>query len=257
LVWPEDGDAAIEPLAPALLEYVRRLEPYAGSAYTVQLAAEGHQPARQACLALQWAALTLAPPLEAPAAIRAHGPLRVWVVRAWEPDPPPQVEAVEWVLLSSLPVTTLAEAQQRVDWYTCRWFCEDFHQCLKTGCRIEQRQLDDGADIQRLLGFVLPIAVRLLQLRQTVRNAPQAPASTVVEPLLVQVLARRQQLDADSLTAEAFWQEVARLGGYQGRRRDGPPGWRTVWRGWRYLSDLADGARLFVIPDAEPPQRWR
>jgi L-lactate utilization protein LutB len=34
------------------------------------------------------------------------------------------------------------DAQMRVDWYTCRWFCEDFHQCLKTGCRIEQRQLD-------------------------------------------------------------------------------------------------------------------
>jgi hypothetical protein len=154
------------------------------------------------------------------------------------------------VLLSSLPVGNLGDAQTRVDWYTCRWFCEDFHQCLKTGCRIEQRQLDDGADIQRLLGFALPIAVRLLQLRQTVRQAPEVPATTVVEPLLVQVLARRQRLNWQTLTAEQFWQQVARLGGHQGRRHDGPPGWRTVWRGWRYLSDLADGARLFATPDA-------
>ena len=131
----------------------------------------------------------------------------------------------------------------------CDYAIEDCHQCLKTGCQIERSQLDDGADIQRLLGFALPIAVRLLQLRQTVRQAPQTPAITVVAPRLVQVLARRQKLDWQTLTAEQFWQQVARLGGFQGRRRDGPPGWRTVWRGWRYLSDLADGARLFAIPD--------
>ena len=125
---------------------------------------------------------------EAPPEIRAHGPSRFgWCGLGTRP--PPGVEAIEWVLLSSLPVENLGDAQTRVDWYTCRWFCEDFHQCLKTGCRIEQRQLDDGADIQRLLGFALPIAVRLLQLRQTVRQAPEVPATTVVELLLVQVLA--------------------------------------------------------------------
>jgi hypothetical protein len=252
LVWPDERAEAAEPTAQAVLDYIERLEPHAGSEYTVTLPAEGSQPARPAHLALQWAAITLAPPVQAPPEIRGHGPLKVWVVRAWEPDPPPGVAPVEWVLLSSLPVENLAAAQTRVDWYTCRWFCEDFHQCLKTGCRIEQRQLDDGADIQRLLGFALPIAVRLLQLRQTVRQAPEVPATTVVEPLLVQVLARRQRLNWQTLTAEQFWQQVARLGGYQGRRNDGPPGWRTVWRGWRYLSDLADGARLFVISDASP-----
>jgi hypothetical protein len=246
LVWPDDSTEAADPTAQAVRDYVQRLEPHPGSEYTLTLPAEGQQPARQARVVLQWAALTLAPPVQAPPEIRAPGPLKVWVVRAWEPNPPPDVAPVEWVLLSSLPVETLDEAQMRMDWYTCRWFCEDLHQCLKTGCRIEQRQLDDGADIQRLLGFALPIAVRLLQLRQTVRQAPAVPATTVVEPLLVQVLARRQRLNWQTLTAEQFWQQVARLGGHQGRRHDGPPGWRTVWRGWRYLSDLADGARLFA-----------
>lgn len=244
LVWAEDAAAA--PLAHAVLDLVRSLEPQPGSEYAVTVPATGSQATRQAHLALQWTAVTLAPPVQAPPEIRAHGPLKVWVVRAWEPDPPAGVDPVEWVLLSSLPVTTLAEAQTRVDWYTCRWFCEDFHQCLKTGCRIERSQLDDGADIQRLLGFALPIAVRLLQLRQIVRQAPEVPATAVVEPLLVQVLAHRQRLDWQTLTAAQFWAQVARLGGHQGRRGDGPPGWRTVWRGWRYLADLAEGARLFV-----------
>lgn len=255
LVWSADQAEAHEPMAQSVLDYVQGLEPQPGSAYTVQLPAAGQQPARSACLALQWAAITLAPPVQAPPAIQAHGPLKVWVVRAWEPDPPPGIAAVEWVLLSSLPVETLADAQTRVDWYSCRWFCEDFHQCLKTGCHIEQRQLDAAADIERLLGFVLPIAVHLLQLRQAVRHAPAVPATGQVEPLLVQVLARRQGLDWQTLTAEQFWSQVARLGGHQGRRHDGPPGWRTVWRGWRYLSDLADGARLFVSSPNYPQLR--
>ena len=165
MIWPADSPEATEPTAQAVLDYIQGLALQPGSAYTVTLPAAGEQPARQAHLALQWAAL-------APAEIRARGSLKVWMVRAWEPDPAPDVEPIEWILLSSLPVETLGDAQTRVDWYTCRWFCEDFHQCLKTGCRIARRQLDDGADIQRLLGFALPIAVRLLQLRQTVRQAP-------------------------------------------------------------------------------------
>jgi hypothetical protein len=36
---------------------------------------------------------------------------------------------------------------------------EDYHQCLKTGCAIEKRQLDHGDDICRLLGFLCPIPV--------------------------------------------------------------------------------------------------
>jgi hypothetical protein len=120
---------------------------------------------------------------------------------------------------------------------------------LKTGCRVEDSQLDDGADLQRLLGFAAPIAVRLLQLRQAARNIPDLPATALVEPLMVQVLARRQKTDPDTMSPAEFWRRLARLGDHQGRRRDGPPGWRTVWRGWRLLSDLTEGARLFVVPD--------
>jgi hypothetical protein len=99
LVWPSDSPEAAEPTAQAVLDYVQGLEPQPGSEYTVTLPAEGAQPARQAHLALQWAAITLAPPVQAPPEIRAHGPLKVWLVRAWEPDPPPGVEAIAWVVV--------------------------------------------------------------------------------------------------------------------------------------------------------------
>lgn len=249
LTWTADRPEANQAEAHALLEYARSLPPQPDSAYSIVVPAHDKQPAREAHLALQWACIRLSPPEQAPLDIRNHPPLTIWIVRAWEPDPPVGVEPVEWVLLSSLPVTTLTEAQRAIDWYTCRWFCEDYHQCLKTGCRVEHSQLDDGADLQRLLGFAAPIAVRLLQLRQAARTVPDLPATTLVDPLMVQVLARRQKVEWQTMTAEQFWHSVARLGGHQGRRRDGDPGWRTVWRGWRYLSDMTEGAQLFASPN--------
>jgi len=252
LTWAEEVPQADQAEAQALMEYARTLPPVAESAYPVQVPARPPHAARTAVLALQWAAITIPPSRGTAPAARRAGALTVWVVRAWEPDPPPDVEPLEWILLTSWPVAGLAEAHRLVEWYSCRWISEDYHQCLKTGCRIERSQLDEAADIARLLGFASLIAVRLLQLRQAARHTPEIPATALVEPLMVQVLAARQHTDWPTMTAEQFWHRVARLGGHQGRRRDGPPGWRTVWRGWRYLSDLTEGARLFAsLPSSD------
>jgi hypothetical protein len=245
LVWEDQQPDADQALAQRALDYARQRPAVPASAYTITVPAHGRQPARQAVIALAWGQTAIAAPQQAAKAVRQRGPLTVWVLRAWEPDAPADAkEPVEWVLLSSVPIHTLADARRCIHWYTCRWLCEDYHQCLKTGCRIEDSQLDDGADIQRLLGFAAPIAVRLLQLRQDVRLVPDVPALQVLEPLMVKILAQRYALDAQTLTLSQFYRHVAMLGGYQGRKRDGPPGWRALWHGWRYLSDLTNGARL-------------
>ena len=60
-----------------------------------------------------------------------------------------------------------------MDWYRARWRVEDYHQCLKTGCRIEERQLQSAERLIRLLGLLSPLAVRLLQVRDLSRQAPE------------------------------------------------------------------------------------
>lgn len=246
LVW----DAEVVPIDGGppglLLDYARRLPAQAEGGYTVAVPATKTQAARQAQVVLQWAPLKLQPGSHDTPAMRRHAPFRVWLLRVWEPAPPAGAEPVEWLLLSDLPITNVADAHRAVDWYTCRWLCEDYHQCLKTGCRIEHSQLDAAADIQRLLGFVAPIAVRLLQLRQQVRVLPEVPAVQVLDPMMVQILARRYALEGPTLSLGQFFRHVAMLGGYQGRKSDGPPGWRTLWKGWRHLSDLTEGAHLLV-----------
>jgi hypothetical protein len=75
-----------------------------------------------------------------------------------------------------VPTTTLEQAWERVDWYRQRWLVEDDHQCLKSGCRIEERQLHSVEGLMRLLGLLSPLAVRLLQIRAAARAEPERPA---------------------------------------------------------------------------------
>ncbi len=206
-------------------------------------ARHGHQK-RSAQLQLACGQMTLLPPRHEPRANKE--PLTVWVIRVWEEQAPEGEEPLEWVLLTSVPTTTLEEAWERVDWYRHRWLVEDYHQCLKSGCRIEQRQLQTVDGLMRLLGLLSPLAVRLLQVRACAREDPERPAYEVIEPLMLAMLAERTGGSPLSMTVGTFWIEVARMGGYLARSHDGPPGWRTIWKGWLSLQTLLEGAHLVL-----------
>ena len=173
-------------------------------------------------------------------------PLVVWVVRVWEPEPPEGVEGLEWVRLPSVPTAMVEQAWQRVDWYRARWIVEDYHQGLKTGCRIELRQLQSYEALRRLLGLLAPTAVRLLQLRAAARDTPERLASEILPMDLVQVVAllAKVPVPAAELTAQQCWYTIARYGGYLRRRSGGPPGWKTLWKGWFYIQALLEGVHL-------------
>lgn len=228
-----------------LMDFARQLVPQSEQTYAVEVSATGKkgskQPKRLAQIRMAWSPLHL----PAPSYVKGHPGMEIWLVRAWEPAPPVGAEAVEWILLTSLALNDWEQARYITQLYECRWLVEDYHMCLKTGCRIEASQLDHGEDLPRLLGFLAPIAVRLLQFRQLVRTAPETPAPTL-DPLLVRLLAAKFKLAESRMTVKRFWTLVAQLGGYLGRQSDGPPGWRTLWKGWRQLADWADGVRLLT-----------
>jgi hypothetical protein len=39
-----------------------------------------------------------------------------------------------------------------------------------------------------------------------------------------------------------FYYALARLGGHQNRKHDHPPGWQTIWEGWKELQAMVCGA---------------
>ena len=218
-----------------LMATARTWQPVVGK--IVSLRSRAGRPAREARVLVSYGRVQLRVP-------RGQVPLTVWVIRAWEVDAPEGAEPMEWVLATSVPVERAEDALERLTWYGARWLVEDYHQCLKTGCAIEHRDLEHADRVKRLLGFQAPIAVRLLQLRETTRYNPAEPAAAVADPLAVAILAAHLGLPASGMTVHTFAWGVARLGGFIGRRHDGEPGWKTLWKGWLHLEAMLQGARL-------------
>lgn len=212
---------------PALLERIRA-EPGRTERRVHLSARAGGRPERQHCLRVCWMTAHLRSPAHQPA-----GPgIDVWVVRAWN-------ESVEWIVLSTVPVTDDAQANRVLDWYTARWQIEEYHKALKTGCRIEALELSTADRLEAALGLMAIVAVRLLQLREQARRTPDDPAAGCIDPLWLALIAARFSLDPGSLSVRQFWHAVARLGGFLARKGDGEPGWLTLWRGFLRLQDMA------------------
>jgi hypothetical protein len=222
-----------------LLTFARQLP--AQDEQAVDLPAGHGHPARQTRLKLAFSGLTLTPNW-----LHKHrSPIDAWVIRVWEEQPGPEIpNPVDWYLLTSLPTETVGQAWLRVDWYRDRWLAEDFHQCLKTGCQIEQRHFREKDRLLRLLGLLAPVAVQLLSLREAARLEPERPAHQVLPADLVRVVAHLAHQAPETITLHDFWRLVAQKGGFLGRQRDGPPGWKSLWTGWLYLQNLLDGVRL-------------
>ena len=209
---------------------------------TLTLQGNQKRPQRDATLLISWGTIRLWEPSGEYG--KGERPMVVSVVRTWEPNPPEGVKPLEWLLLVSQEVHTLEQAWEKVGWYRIRWTVEDYHQCLKTGCQIEARQLQSYDGLHTLLGFLGPLAVRLLQMRALARQNPDGFAHDVLPIDVVKVVAHRAKISADQLTVRQCWHGVAKAGGFLGRKGDGEPGWKTLWKGWLYLQTIVEGIHL-------------
>lgn len=192
----------------------------------LSLRARPGSPARAVRLNLAWTEATLSVPR------RTSGdPLRVWCVRVWEE----KEDGLEWLLLTTVEIESEAEALELAEWYRLRWLVEEYHKCLKTGCRIQESQLESREGLEALLGFLGIVAVALLSYK-----AP-GPCTRVDPELASAVSALSGQDVADP---KIFLRELAKLGGFLGRKSDGEPGWQTIWKGWMRLQDILIGIQI-------------
>ncbi len=228
----------------ALQQYLRTL-PLAGT-YELDLRARPQQPARTAKLEVRFGRLQMPMPAHrSPYVKRVNpGPITMWVVWVREIDPPKGVDPIEWVLYTSLPVESFADALVVIGYYEKRWLIEEWHKALKTGCQVEARQLKSPERLEAMIGLMSVVAVRLLQLKSLARTDPERPVRTVVPRLWIEMLAAARKLSAavkERLTVYQFYRELAKLGGFLGRKHDGEPGWITLWRGWEKLNSFIRG----------------
>jgi IS4 transposase len=107
--------------------------------------------------------------------------ISVTVVFAREENPPSGQQPVEWMLLTTRTVTTLAQARVIIGWYRCQWEIEVFFRTLNTVCRVERLQLTHADRLKPAIALYLIIAWRLLYLTKLARTRPDVPDSVVFE----------------------------------------------------------------------------
>lgn len=217
-----------------------------GGTLTVEVTRQANRPARQAVLTIRWTELTLLPPHAKTVAARAEGE-QVQVVWAYEAHAPVGQTPINWLLLTTLAVNDFAQAARCVQWYSYRWLVERFHFALKSGCQVEALQLETADRFMRALATYSLVAWRLLWLTYQARQQPDQLCDQVLEraewQLLVQHFAPQRRTRKPPTLHEAVrW--IAQLGGFLGRKADGEPGVKTIWRGLRRLTDMTLGAQL-------------
>ena len=206
----------------------------------------GNMPQRTARLTLRCSAVRLRPPRARASRLTE---IDVFAVHAIEDAPPDGVETLEWMLLSSVPTTTLEEVLERLAWYARRWTIESWHRVLKSGCQIEARQFGTLERFVRATALFAVIAWRILYATLLARIDTDLSCEVLLQPVEWQALYchthRTTQLPkhTPSLQQTVLW--IAMLGGYLNRKHDRPPGPTVMWRGFLVLHEVTKMYRLF------------
>jgi len=193
--------------------------------------------ARQAVCAVRTLTVTLRPPDRPDGKL---APVTVQVVSVRECDPPAGEERLEWVLLTSLPITELPDVLRVVQYYAARWEIEVFFRVLKTGCKVEHLQAHTLSRLLPYFGLCLVMAWRLqwlVRLGQVTPDMPCTEAFTEHEWQVIAVLATAQAPPAEAPALGTVLGWLAKLGGFVGRKQDGTPGAEVLWRGWQRIQE--------------------
>ena len=202
-----------------------------------------HPPrqARTATVAIRGASVEVIRPDKV--SMREFEQLCVNVVEVSEVNRSQEQDKVAWYLLTTEPIDTEEQCWDVVDSYCTRWTIEEYFHALKTGCAVEERQLQSRDALEAMLGVMLPMAWRVLLMRYLPRVAPDAPATNLLSPTEIDVLqAAKPKMVPESPTIKQVCLAVAALGGHL--KRSGPPGWKTLWKGIRKLKEQHRGYLL-------------
>jgi len=182
--------------------------------------------------------VTLKPPARPD---RTLAEVTVTALLATEPHPPAFEAPLDWLLLTNLSVETPEQAIEKLSWYLCRWQIEVYFKVLKSGCRVEQLQLEARERLEPALAFYMIIAWRVLYLTMLGRDCPEMPCDAVFadeEWQAVYLVTQRKPPPAAPPSLDTMVRMVATLGGFLNRKSDGFPGPKTLWIGLQRIPDF-------------------
>jgi Transposase Tn5 dimerisation domain/Transposase DNA-binding len=213
---------------------------------TIELERNPKRAARSATLSVRGMQVTIEVPRHHKAP-KACQPVTLNILLVEETIPPIEDKPIHWLLLTTLAIDSFEQAWQCVRWYSLRWLIERFHFTLKSGCRIEQLQLETAARLLNALATYSIVAWRLMWLTYRARLAPDDSCATVLQSVEWKLLRRKFEPKNRSKRPPTLCQAVrwiAQLGGFLARSGDGDPGLKTLWRGMGVLHHLLEGVQL-------------
>ena len=213
-------------------------QPVAGTE-ALSVPRQGKRAPREARLEVRFGRVKLTPPSRK----LEFKELNITAILAQEIDCPQGVEPLQWMLLTTMAVENFDQAVEKLGWYAKRWGIEVYHRTLKSGCKIEERQLGSADRIEACLAIDMVVAWRIFHLTKLGRETPDVPCSVFFEEaewkaLYCFVRQDPKPPDQPPTLREAI-RMVASLGGFLGRRNDGEPGTKSLWLGIQRLDDIA------------------
>jgi hypothetical protein len=215
----------------------------------------GERPARDTTMEVRFAPIEFPPPKR----LKGSGSIRAWAVYVREQSQPGIDNPIEWMLVTTVETATFQHAQQRVQWYAKRWGIEVYHRTLKSGCRIQDRQLGSADGLAACLGVDMVVAWRVYHLAMLGRQTPDLPCTvffTDEEWKALSCYATKNKVPPKQPpTLGQAMRMVGMIGGHLGRKSDGHPGTQVLWRGLQRLDTAVEMYVIFTAAPAPPSSK--
>jgi hypothetical protein len=207
---------------------------------------------RQARLTVKYEPVLVRPP-KGKTSTKGQPDLPLYVVTVEEISTPPKgVKPISWYLITDIIVDSIETAIEVVGWYKQRWKIERFHYILKSGCNIDEIQLGTGDRLENAIALYSVIAWKILYLTYEARVNPQASCTLIFKEHEWQALYCYVNETAvppkEPPSLQGAMKMVGHLGGFLGRKSDGDPGVRVIWKGMARLHDIANMWSLLTKP---------
>ena len=164
------------------------------------------------------------------------------IIHLKEINPPEGVELVEWFLLTTADIDTLSQIHSVINWYLARWEIELYFKTLKSGCAVEEIQLQEEQRFLSCLALYHVIAWHIMFLTKVARIQPDLCCTrflTEEEWRTAYMLVKRKKPKQPPTIGQAI-RLIAQVGGYLARKSDGPPGLKNLWRGLSKIHQITN-----------------
>lgn len=168
-------------------------------------------------------------------------PVEITAILATEKRPKKGYECLEWLLLTSIDIQQVEETLKVIQYYLLRWKIEIYFKVLKSGCKIEELQLNGLERISNCLAFYMIVAWRVMYLIQLGRDCPEMNCEVFFaeeEWRTAYMIHYRKKPPQKAPKLNEMIRVVAGIGGFLGRKSDGEPGPKHLWIGIQRIRDF-------------------